>query len=171
MDNTQYSLCKHCDHFVDENYPLEEGLAQFIHLEDGQQEFDHDAEPGETKSGDEWGKQRPDLFKEHADAVGPNSFFHDRRGKVDGLWYIPSDNCKLLNAETLFYTKRLGVADRLFGEYDFEPDVVKDTGAWENSGDTFKCPVYIENGDNPSIKKEFVVVFKPHTTQVVELSF
>jgi len=59
-------------------------IAKYIHLEDGKQEFDHDATPGETHTGDEWAKLRPDMFKEHLDgAVGPNSIYHSRRDKVD----------------------------------------------------------------------------------------
>lgn len=104
-----YALCKHCDHFVDVNYGADEDvaagrypgvfdpcnpppagtdtsdwIAKYIHLEDGNQEFDHNAEPGEVRTGDEWEKLRPDLFKEHPDGcVGPNSRHHSRRGKID----------------------------------------------------------------------------------------
>jgi hypothetical protein len=94
-------LCKHCDHFVEENTNPEEIIettdttikvryddgstdifARYVHLEDGEQEFDHDAEPGETR--DDWEKVRPDLFVEHADGkIGPNSIFHSQRGKID----------------------------------------------------------------------------------------
>lgn len=163
MDNIPYTLCKHCDHFVDENYPLEEGLAKFIHLEDGEQEFDHDAEPGETKLGEEWKHERPDLFIEHLDgAIGPNSFFHSRRGKDDGLWYYADKAGELID-------RRLGVANRLFENWDFEPDVVKDAGVWQSEGNYFKMSVFMENGDEPSIKKEFIVKFSPGTTQVVAL--
>lgn len=81
MDNQTYTLCQHCDHFVDEN----DGSASgYLHLEDGEQEFDHDAEPGETKTKQEWKKARPDLYQQHSDGkIGPNSFYHSRRGKVD----------------------------------------------------------------------------------------
>lgn len=88
FDSVIYTLCTHCEHFVDENfdaidYPAE-GYAKYIHLEDGEQEFDHDAEPGENHTGAEWEKLRPDLFKEYDDGkIGPNSKHHSRRGKVD----------------------------------------------------------------------------------------
>jgi len=85
FSDVQYALCKHCDHFVDVNYDAEDypdaGYCSHLHLEDGGQEFDHDAEPGEVHKGNEWAAHRPDLFKEypdgptrhHADAVGaPN---------------------------------------------------------------------------------------------------
>lgn len=85
MDNHEYALCTKCDHFVEEN---EEHLynpeyATHLHLEDGEQEFDHDATPGMILTGDQWDKERPDLFTEYADGkIGPNSIFHSRRGKV-----------------------------------------------------------------------------------------
>ena len=88
VDELPFTLCRHCDHFVDANEPLESaprGTAPFIHLENGEQEFDHDAEPGaETHSLDEWRKLRSDLFHEYPDgAIGPNSLDHSRRGKVE----------------------------------------------------------------------------------------
>jgi len=81
-----YVLCKHCDHFVDENYDSNEetpDIADYIHLEDGEQEFDHDATPSDQSHPlDEWKRLRPDLFKEHEDgAIGPNSKHHNQRGK------------------------------------------------------------------------------------------
>ena len=79
FDDVEYMLCEHCDHFVDC-----EGDG-FIHLEDGEQEFDHNPEPsGKCYTGAEWKKLRPDLFVEHLDgAIGPNSLYHSRRGKID----------------------------------------------------------------------------------------
>lgn len=94
------TLCKHCDHFVEEDFfgddvvvrqddasvtikdkHGEHKRARYIHLEDGEQEFDHDPEPGETR--DDWQSHRPDLFEQHPDAIGPNSIYHNRRGKTD----------------------------------------------------------------------------------------
>lgn len=100
------TLCKHCDHFVEENsiegmgWTLvgktpttitvridnegnEMNLCRYIHLENGEQEFDHNAEPCTvSQSLDEWKVLRPDLFKEHPDAaIGPNSIYHSQRGK------------------------------------------------------------------------------------------
>lgn len=166
MDNIPYTLCKHCDHFVDpndclEDFPADEQahIAKFIHLEDGEQEFDHDAEPGETKLGHEWQRDRPDLFQEHPDgAIGPNSFFHSRRGKDDGLWY-----------EDEIYRRRIGVCEKLFGDWDFEPEIVKEYDAWQNDGDTFTLVYYLENGDESSVKKTFTVKFRSKT-QVAEIS-
>jgi hypothetical protein len=83
-----FTLCRHCDHFVEANDPLTTappGTAPFIHLEDGEQEFDHDPEAGdETHSLEDWQRLRPVLFREYPDgAIGPNSRHHSRRGKVD----------------------------------------------------------------------------------------
>jgi hypothetical protein len=84
-----YTLCTKCDHFVDENeaaLEYEGNQATHIHLEDGMQEFDHDAEPSTARHTlDKWKELRPDLFHEYPDgAIGPNSTYHDRRGKDDG---------------------------------------------------------------------------------------
>lgn len=70
-----YQLCKHCDHFADE----------MGHMEDGEQEFDHNPEPdGPALPLAEWKVNRPDLFVMHPDGkIGPNSIHHSRRGKID----------------------------------------------------------------------------------------
>lgn len=77
-----YTICKHCDHFVEPNF---EDTTKFLHLEDGEQEFDHNAEPSQQSMKlKEWTEIRPDLFIFHKDErVGPNSKFHHRRGKND----------------------------------------------------------------------------------------
>lgn len=70
----QYTICKHCDHFVEET----------THMDDGEQEYDHDPCPGESHTLDKWKELRPDLFAKHADGkIGPNSRYHNRRGKID----------------------------------------------------------------------------------------
>jgi len=79
-----YDLCLHCWHFVDENsafgdYP---GLARYVHLDDGEKEHDHDAEPtGEPRTLEVWRLTNPSLFRTYADGkIGPNSsHFHARR--------------------------------------------------------------------------------------------
>jgi hypothetical protein len=98
-------LCKHCDHFVTENIVAigEEIISQdattlvvrhsdgstgkqcrYVHLEDEDHGFDHDAEPGESHPLEEWKKLRPDLFFGHKDGrIGPNSdCHHNQRGKL-----------------------------------------------------------------------------------------
>jgi hypothetical protein len=86
-DPDQYILCKHCDHFVEANDQdsIDRGCAAFIHMEDGEQEFDHAAEPSDqSHTLEEWKQLRPDLFKHHRDGkIGPNSIHHSRRGKID----------------------------------------------------------------------------------------
>jgi hypothetical protein len=84
-----YTICKYCDHFIDPNYPdgqtIPEGVAKYIHLEDGEQEFDHEPSPGTTRTLALWKLVRPDLFKVYEDgAIGPNScYYPSRRGKTD----------------------------------------------------------------------------------------
>lgn len=82
--HTAFEKCAHCDHFIEP----EETAGRFRHLDDGEQRYDHDAEPsGEVHTFAEWLKQHPDLFVLHSDGkIGPNSALHDnRRGKID-LW-------------------------------------------------------------------------------------
>lgn len=79
-----YNKCAHCDHFIEPH----EADGEYRHLDDGEQNYDHDAEPaGESHTVAEWMEQRPDLFVLHSDGkVGPNSSLHgDRHGKID-LW-------------------------------------------------------------------------------------
>ena len=81
-----YEICRHCDHFIEENNPAEcVPRARFIHLDDGEQEYDHDAErSGQANTLHEWTTRRPDLFTKYPDGkIGPNSMHHSRRGKVD----------------------------------------------------------------------------------------
>ena len=83
-DNIPYEMCKLCDHFIEDNSgDTTPGVAKHLHLEDGEQEFDHDATPsGQAHTLSEWEGLRPDLFKEHPDGkIGPNSVHHSRRGK------------------------------------------------------------------------------------------
>ncbi len=79
-----YEQCALCDHFIEPD--AEDCL--FRHLDDGEQTYDHDAEPsGEAHTFSQWMDQRPDLFVLHSDGrIGPNSNLHgNRRGKID-LW-------------------------------------------------------------------------------------
>lgn len=82
----RYTQCLHCDHFVDPNDCHRPGdeLAPYEHLEDGEQQFDHDAQPGpDSRPLADWQAARPDLFQQHPDgATGPNSAYHSQRGKL-----------------------------------------------------------------------------------------
>jgi len=91
---TAVSLCKHCDHFVEENDSGQDresysdtqdresyAVAAFVHLCDGQHhtpDDHHEAEPrGEPKPLETWKAERPDLFVTHPDGlIGPNSRHH-----------------------------------------------------------------------------------------------
>jgi len=86
FDNYVYEMCQHCDHFVERNDCKCQGmkLSKFVHLDDGSQEFDHDAAHGIRHKLRVWKRLRPDLFKHHRDGkIGPNSIHHSRRGKND----------------------------------------------------------------------------------------
>ena len=82
LENVVYELCRHCDHFVDEEPGTGNG---FVHLENGEQEFDHEPQAsGQRHTLRDWRRLRPDLFERRADGrVGPNSMHHSRRGKLD----------------------------------------------------------------------------------------
>ena len=76
-----YTLCQHCDHFVEPNDVTEPGIAEYIHLDNGEKEHDHDARPSAiTMTLDEWRQVRSDLFQVYPDgAIGPNSVHHQTR--------------------------------------------------------------------------------------------
>jgi hypothetical protein len=111
-DNQKAEMCKFCDHFITENIieapskVLPDGLTlavlqedgtpqtdgeqpvvycRYLHLEDGDQEFDHNATPsGDLRPLEQWQAARPDLFRMYADgSIGPNSIYHSQRGKID----------------------------------------------------------------------------------------
>lgn len=80
-----YTICKYCDHFIEENidYTPESGFCQYIHLDDGDIEYNHNATPDETLPSGDWGILRPDLFTLNIDnRVGPNSYHHRRPPRV-----------------------------------------------------------------------------------------
>lgn len=140
-----YVLCKCCDHFVDEMYNPKGNT--FVHLEDGEQEFNHDAMPGEPR--DDWQEVRPDLFTKHPDGkIGPNSYFHSRTGKE----------------ETQFE-----VLNNLFENYDFGSETVNGLNGWEHyAPNSYKMVFFLE--DMPySRKATFFVEFMPKSTQVTKM--
>ena len=76
-----YELCAKCSHFVEldtVDWPPRPG---YVHLDDGEAEYDHDATPsGHRKVLDSWKHDRPDLFETYADGkIGPNSAFGPRQ--------------------------------------------------------------------------------------------
>ncbi len=84
-DGVEYERCAHCHHFVDFAEETTEGgvRAGYVHLDDGEQEYDHAAEPsGVRKTLREWKQDRHELFKRYPDGrIGPNSIYHDQPGK------------------------------------------------------------------------------------------
>jgi len=59
----EYERCRRCLHFVDLNACEGEDLAEYIHLEDGETDFTHDAEPsGIIMSLEKWQEIRSELF-------------------------------------------------------------------------------------------------------------
>ena len=84
-DGVEYELCARCHHFVDfAEETTERGVrAGYVHLDDGEQDYDHAAEPsGVRKALREWKKERPELFRRYPDGrIGPNSVYHEQPGK------------------------------------------------------------------------------------------
>lgn len=72
-----YEICGHidCMHFIEENDVQGEGIAPYLHLDDGEKEHDHDAIPsGIIHTLTEWSKIWPELFRKYPDGkIGPNS--------------------------------------------------------------------------------------------------
>lgn len=80
VDLLHYERCVHCWHFVDENPSYFEGyskdIATHLHLDDGEVEHDHDAEPGESNTLAWWKTFHPELFETYPDGkIGPNSVY------------------------------------------------------------------------------------------------
>lgn len=75
MQDLPYTMCAHCAHFVEDNETDgDPDIAPYIHLDDGDPEYDHNAEPGDTKTLREWRDDNPELFVTYADdKTGPNS--------------------------------------------------------------------------------------------------
>lgn len=90
------SLCRHCDHFVEQNHTDAEGgpatgQAAFVHLCDETHhnpDDHHEAEPrGPARRLRKWNEARPDLFVRHPDGlVGPNSSHHKTQLPVPPAW-------------------------------------------------------------------------------------
>ena len=79
---TIYEKCAHCWHFIERNdttgselFDFGFKLAEYVHLDNGEKEHDHDAMPsGDIRTLDEWKRDQPSLFHTYADGnIGPNS--------------------------------------------------------------------------------------------------
>lgn len=83
LDDASYEKCAHCWHFIESNldYYIAEAspgnfkVAQYIHLDNGEKEHDHDATPsGDIRRLAEWRAAFPVLFVTYPDGMtGPNS--------------------------------------------------------------------------------------------------
>ena len=63
--------------------------------------------------------------------------------------------------------ERQQAAEQVFAEYDFEPEVVEETGGWETVGKkTVRRTVFMRSGETNTTKQGFVVQFKPGTAEV-----
>jgi hypothetical protein len=73
----EYEKCADCWHFVDLNpaYRDAAGLAEYVHLDNGEKEHDHDARPGGVRGTlAAWKAAHPQLFTRYPDGnIGPNS--------------------------------------------------------------------------------------------------
>ena len=75
MDDFLYEMCgdEFCYHFIEDN--PDDGFAAYIHLDDGDKEYDHDAIPsGQIHKLSWWRMAWPQLFLTFPDGkIGPNS--------------------------------------------------------------------------------------------------
>lgn len=86
-DETLYQLCKHCDHFGEEDGITPGHFCdECHHVADDFHAFEP-REDNEGKTIEQWQKERPDLFFEHEDGlIGPNSQFHVTQLEVKPEW-------------------------------------------------------------------------------------
>lgn len=61
-------------------------------------------------------------------------------------------------------------AEKLFSEYDFEPEVVEEVDGWENDApNTLQCVYYVAQDGGPTEKRIFSVEFAPDSDKVLEI--
>jgi len=81
---TSYEKCRLCWHFIERNDTDPEDfagtgivVAEYVHLDNGEIEHDHDAEPsGDRQTLAAWKQQHPELFRSYPDGqTGPNSVY------------------------------------------------------------------------------------------------
>ena len=78
------TMCYFCNHFIEENDGAEKGQAKYVHLDDGDKDHDHDAQPGMSNPVSWWKRELSHLFKEYPDGkVGPNSVHFDAFNPLD----------------------------------------------------------------------------------------
>ncbi len=65
--------------------------------------------------------------------------------------------------------ERREIIERLFENYDFEPDVVLEANGWQhNEPDVYHRVIFFENGDQASRFAIFSVTFKPKSVEVLD---
>lgn len=63
--------------------------------------------------------------------------------------------------------KRRGIIEKVFEDYDFEPNVVKEANGWQHDKPDEYCRViFFDNGDQPSRWAMFSVTFRAGSTEV-----
>jgi hypothetical protein len=80
----EYEMCAHCRHFVEPNdvgSTLPFPVAEYVHLDNGEKEHDHDAAPGGIRGTlGAWREDDPGLFVTYPDGeTGPNSAHYERQ--------------------------------------------------------------------------------------------
>jgi len=71
---------------------------------------------------------------------------------------------------TTLDAEREELIERLFENYDFEPDVVLEANGWQhNEPDVYCRTIFFDNGDKPSRWAIFSVTFKPKSAEVAHL--
>ena len=68
-----------------------------------------------------------------------------------------------------FHDAHTAAADEAFPDYDFEPDMVSETGSWDSDdrNDEWMCILSMDGSDGPYVCG-FIVRFEPGTAIVVE---
>lgn len=79
-----YEKCAKCWHFIEPNDVGPDEFftyAEYLHLDNGEKEHDHDAAPsGDIRTLEQWEHDHPELFTEYSDGeIGPNSVYFKGR--------------------------------------------------------------------------------------------
>jgi hypothetical protein len=87
----------------------------------------------------------------------------DKKVSVDSTFFELDSRNELSNA-------RREIADKAFMDYDFDEDIIKDTGGWECSDGRWDRTVFFEGQDDePSRKGQFSVMFYKNTLLISEM--
>lgn len=89
FDSMSYEKCEKCWHFVTDNPSREWSgdVVEYIHLDDGEVEHDHDAVPGASRTLVWWKTFHPELFEVYPDKkTGPNSAYFRLAVRIQNLY-------------------------------------------------------------------------------------